>query len=477
MHELNFPPTTRARCLLGKTFFIRQRAQLRYGEGNYDSESSEDSDGGWVTFRGIAQARPLQKNEVAPISQIQIEAGGQREYKKSDAESSAGDGYDSNYLDSSDDDEEDDTSNHEYQSSGLPTHFLGRAIDRRPTQQHVKALIDNNITDDPQTTLHSRAAATNDLRGDSSTNENPVPFTNGENITHQSSNGPPSPWGTSKSKQKIINELADKKSDIHLLIGCYTPSDFSNVNFKQILQKYAGNRYKGSNFRENMKRLLKHHLNETGPFKVEEVEPWYTSANNVSRAYSLLFMLYMDPTKYSIISGMTTDQIYASHPQFQLYGPDKFKTYNDNMKNLTSKRKKQMRAEEASFKRDMLKLPKINKTSRGYPFWHTHQASELMKNHITDEMLGKVEKTKPQQLWKSRAEYQAFPLSIFRKHIYQERSKQLAAPYWQHKRNKNAQKKYEEADEILKEWNQIQINGKIDGLVGDWGKLNLGNSN
>ena len=206
--------------------------------------------------------------------------------------------------------------------------------------------------------------------------------------------------------------MTDETSDIHLLIGHFTPKDFKNVNFKQILQKYAGNQYKMSNFRNNMKLLLKHHLSKTGPFKVEGVEPWYTSVNNVSRAYSLLFMLYIDPTKCDIISGMTAEQIYESHPQFQLYEPDKFKIYNQNMKTLTGKRKNLISEEEASFKRDMLKLPR-KKTSRGYPFWHTHQASEFTKKHVADEMLGKVVKMKPQQLWKSRAEYQCFPLSIF----------------------------------------------------------------
>ena len=89
-------------------------------------------------------------------------------------------------------------------------------------------------------------------------------------------------------------------------------------------------------------------------------------------------------------------------------------------------------------------------------------------------MLGKAIKMKPQQLWKLREEYQAFPLHIFRKHIYQERTKQLAAPYWQHKRNKNAQKQYEEKEEMLKEWSQAQMNTKIDQLVCDhWETFNL----
>ena len=105
------------------------------------------------------------------------------------------------------------------------------------------------------------------------------------------------PGEKSKSKQRIIEGLKDDNSDIHLLIGSYNATSISNVNFVQIFQKYADNRYKMSNFKENLKRLLKHHLGKTGPFEAEGVEPWYMSAKNVSRAYSLLFMLYMDEKK------------------------------------------------------------------------------------------------------------------------------------------------------------------------------------
>ena len=152
-------------------------------------------------------------------------------------------------------------------------------------------------------------------------------------------------------------------------------------------------------------------------------------------------MLYMKQNESGKISGMTAEEIWESHPQFQLYELDKFKTYNKNMKIMTAKRMAMIGEEEASFRRDMLELPQKSETIRGIPFWHTHNAKTLIEIHITNEMGGIAKKVKPQQLWESRAAYKEFPLSIFRKHIHQERTKQLAAPYWQHKRNKNAGKK------------------------------------
>ena len=77
------------------------------------------------------------------------------------------------------------------------------------------------------------------------------------------------------------------------------------------------------------------------------------------------------------------------------------------------------------------------------------------------------------QLWKSRVQYQDFPLLVFCKHIYQERTKQLAAPYWQHTRNKIAQKKFEEAACMLEEWDMVKANRDMKGLIMDWGRMNL----
>ena len=118
---------------------------------------------------------------------------------------------------------------------------------------------------------------------------------------------PPSPWASSSTKREIIDALKDETSDIHLLIGEFTSTDFANVNFGKIMEKFSCSQYKKSNFRGNMKRLLIHFLNKTGPFKPEKAEPWYTSASNVSRAYALLFKLYMDKNQCAAINAMSVD--------------------------------------------------------------------------------------------------------------------------------------------------------------------------
>ena len=378
-----------------------------------------------------------------------------RQWRGDEAESSASDDECS--------DVESRTDDSHCENTGIPSSVLGTFLDSRTINAH-----DNNDNATPLNAgdgVQERATAAHNLGNGVGNIEAPSDLDDDH---------PPTPWGSSKAKQRIIDECKDESSDIQLSIGPYTHSDFSQVNFKQILHKYAADKYKPSLFRENMKRILRHLLDKSGPFKAEEkkAEPWYTSTSKSSKAYALLFLLYMNPDsrKARVISDMSAEQIWRSHPEFQQYELEKFKTYNKNMKALTSKRKKSINDEEASYHRDMLKLPRNATTSRGLPFWNNHPASELLKN---DEASGVAAGMTPKQLRMSRKEYQDFPLPVFRKHIYQERSKQLAAPFWQHKRNKNAMKKLEEAQEMMSEWHQVWMNQNMEGLVDNWGRWNM----
>jgi hypothetical protein len=179
-----------------------------------------------------------------------------------------------------------------------------------------------------------------------------------------------------------------------------------------------------------MKRLLLHLHNKTGPFSKDhrknEVEKWYTSVNTVSKAYSLLFSLLMNNVSSTALSRMSVDKIWHSDQHFQQYELEKFKEYYKNMVKRTNTRKHLLREEYKAYQGDMLRFQKSNNTARGYPFWDTHKASELLE---VDEECGKAKEMTPKALWASRKEYQDFPLCVFRKHIYQLRSKRLAAPF------------------------------------------------
>lgn len=65
----------------------------------------------------------------------------------------------------------------------------------------------------------------------------------------------------------------------------------------------------------------------------------------------------MDQSKLHGVANMSDEELWKSHPRFQLYDLDKFKKYNRSMKILTKKKRELVRGEEASCQRDLLKLP------------------------------------------------------------------------------------------------------------------------
>ena len=214
-----------------------------------DNESTADDVGGTgqMTFNSIAQGMQ-QGNNGALLSRIQQNAGSLRArdeelYSKSPSEKS-------------EDECVDDENSCQY-------------------QLHLKH--DDNDNNNNSNAASKNTKAINVI---------------GIGITGKSvnSNEPPTPWAKSKAKQDIIDTLKDEASDIHLSIGAYSEKDYSKVNFKQISQANTNNKYKMTNFRTNLKLLLKHHLNKSGSFAAEKVKPWHTSATNANRAYSLLFM-------------------------------------------------------------------------------------------------------------------------------------------------------------------------------------------
>jgi hypothetical protein len=76
--------------------------------------------------------------------------------------------------------------------------------------------------------------------------------------------------------------------------------------------------------------------------------------------------------------------------------------------------------------------------SAAYPHWQDSEAETLLKNDIA---AGIGTTIKPKQLWNLRKEYQAFPLTVFRKHIHQELCVELDTGYWLNKKKEKEEKK------------------------------------
>jgi len=84
---------------------------------------------------------------------------------------------------------------------------------------------------------------------------------------------------------------------------------------------------------------MKGPFKETATTKVsKELEPWYSSVKNTSRAYTLLHDKYLfHPSR---ISRMSAEDIWKSQLKFQKYPLNDFKRYNTSMKILVSKKVK-----------------------------------------------------------------------------------------------------------------------------------------
>jgi hypothetical protein len=73
-----------------------------------------------------------------------------------------------------------------------------------------------------------------------------------------------------------------------------------------------------------------------------------------------------------------------------------------------------------------------------YPPWHNSSASLLLLQDIDS---GAIEGLKPSEIRQTRPEYLAYPLNVFRDHLYKEKSKPMIKAYWEHQRERTLQRK------------------------------------
>ena len=266
-------------------------------------------------------------------------------------------------------------------------------------------------------------------------------------------------WRYSDEKQTIIASLNDPLSDIHLM------------SKEQIWRKYAHN-YDQKKTVKNLAYLLKQHEEKEGPFSSssnstrnkaskceasDEVEPWVTR-NKKSRGWDLLYKLRLYPEK-SGITGMTDKEIWESSELFKCYPLDDFTKYDKKMIKLTKKRREMVQQQHRDFEQDVANFPPSQRTNRGEPFWHRHAANTLLKEDVES---GTANLMTPGELWRTKSEYMEFKQKTFAKHVFQEKSKQRAAPYWQVKCKKICQKlREEQAEELKHDWIQRMSQWKL----------------
>jgi hypothetical protein len=166
-------------------------------------------------------------------------------------------------------------------------------------------------------------------------------------------------------------------------------------------------------------------------------------------------LLKKDIVAGCVTSSMPAEEVYAMRPKW--YKGYKFQNFKTNLENLHKRMSKdQNRASEdlAACLHEM-QIPRPQAAAvaaAAYPRWQDSEAEQLLKNDI-EAGIGTL--IKPEQLWNSREEYQAFPLTVFRKHIQQELCAELATGYWLNKKKeKEKEKKKQQQKKMQKGMNK-----------------------
>ena len=133
------------------------------------------------------------------------------------------------------------------------------------------------------------------------------------------------------------------------------------------------------------------------------------------------------------------------------------------MQYLTLSFRATVEEESKLFEEHCCHCPDRSLTTRRKLFWRKHPGKDRL---IEDTKSGKAKHMKPKDLWASHKDYQKFSLGDFRAHIYREKYKQIAGPYWQKKRNKYAMKQHEEAvDKMYHEWNNSKLEEDMNDMI------------
>jgi len=160
--------------------------------------------------------------------------------------------------------------------------------------------------------------------------------------------------------------------------------------------------------------------------KPKKPEPWKES----QAKRTLKQMILRGETK-----NKSAREVYEMRVEFRAY---EFKKFSPNFRNLCDVLKRDQDkadSDAAALAHDRLIHPKGPETAKGcgYPRWDGSDAERLLTQDIDN---GLHETHKPQALYKTRPEYQHFPLKVFRDHIHQVLRARLERPYWLNRKKK-----------------------------------------
>ena len=133
--------------------------------------------------------------------------------------------------------------------------------------------------------------------------------------------------------------------------------------------------------------------------------------------------------------GIRPKKVYEMHVEYKQYKYDRFRSNLNNLRASVKKHQARADSDSADLEHDMRLHPPVTVNPRGCQRWEGSDAERLLKEDRVKVRAGLVEARKPRELHQSRPEFQAFPLTVFRDHIYQEDRDVRARSYWLNKSN------------------------------------------
>jgi c-di-AMP phosphodiesterase-like protein len=160
------------------------------------------------------------------------------------------------------------------------------------------------------------------------------------------------------------------------------------------------------------------------------VTPW-----RWSRAKKLLY----EDINNGLCNGKKPSEVYKTRSEYQRYEKCNFETNFRNLKKAIENEKARVASDAAAFTHDKALFAVLKVNSKPYPIWQGSSAARLLKKHVADKL---HEVMKPKLMWTTFAEYQEYPLDVFRKHVYdQSIRKDKERSYWLNKAKKKEAEK------------------------------------
>ena len=168
-----------------------------------------------------------------------------------------------------------------------------------------------------------------------------------------------------------------------------------------------------------------------------ELPPW-----RYSEAKKQLIKDILDGT----LDGKGPGEVHEFRPEYKERKYENFRTNLNNLRKALKEQRARADSDDAALAHD--EALNLRTNSKPYPRWQGTEAERLLKLAIDN---GQHIIMQPQELKNTCAEYEPYPLKVFRDHIQQELRSRTERPYWLARRaEKEAEKAKAKAKKAAK---------------------------